>query len=279
MPTSSHIASKCLVLDKVDVDIPQTTKRLILTSNGAVFDHYRNNVELHPDEDKVQVRYAQLLDQDHKRHSTRQIFKNLNRVSWTYKIKFHNKAYIVGPGIYPSNQFRSSKELHKIARSIDGKRVLDYGCSNGFVGLATRDPQWTTFVDINPTAIEYLQKSVMLNGVEDTTEVHLGNLPNLENQYDVVFFNPPFHLEDTETKFNACLQDDSSVRIVEKFWDYVQQYIHENSVIYCSFSNKDPKALELLESSIAASGLAYKLIVHKHKRTKSDVRIYEVTKV
>jgi methylase of polypeptide subunit release factors len=270
--------SKCVVLEEVDPTIPRTTHKLILTSNPAVFDYYQRNIELHPDKDKVQKRYEQFLEQDHKSQPTKDIFRNINRVNWVYKMKFFNKVYAVGPGIYPSNQFRSSKELHKIARSIDNKRVLDYGCSNGFVGLATNQSEWMTFVDINPIAAEYLQKSVMLNGVEANTSIHVGNLPELDKQYDVIFFNPPFHLEDTVTEFNACLQDDSSVRIIEKFWNYITDYTHDDSVIYCSFSNKDPRALELLESSIAASGLTAELIVHKYKKTKSDVRIYKVTK-
>lgn len=278
MLVKSPSAHKCLILDEVDHTIPQTTRKLILTSNPEVFDYYQTNVELHPDNGKVKKRYEQFLAQDHKNQPTKDIFKNIGQVNWTYKMKFFHKAYVVGPGIYPSNQFRSSKELHKIARYVDKKRVLDYGCSNGFVGLATSASQWLTFVDINPIAAEYLQKSVALNGVETTTDIHVGNLPKLSGQYDVVFFNPPFHLEDTESKFNACLQDDSSVRIIERFWDYINDYIHDDSVVYCSFSNKDPQALELLEKSIVASSLVHELVVHKYKKTKSDVRIYKVTR-
>ena len=273
-PVSSY---KCLILESVDFKIPPTTHKLVLTSNQKVFDYYRKNVELHPSKDKVEKRYEQFLSQDHKNQSTKGIFKNINQINWLYKMKFYDRPYVVGPGIFPSNQFRSSKELHKIARTIDKKRVLDYGCSNGFVGLATKRPEQITFVDINPIAAEYLQKSVELYDLKGKVDIHVGNLPKLKGQYDVIFFNPPFHLEDTETEFNACLQDDSSVRIIEKFWNYTKDYLHDDSIIYCSFSNKDPRALELLESSMAASGLKHTLMVHKYKKTKSDVRIYKVT--
>lgn len=50
------------------------------------------------------------------------------------------------------------------------------------------------------------------------------------------------------------------------------------SIIYCSFSNKDPRALDLLERSIDNSGLLRELIVHKFADTSSDVRIYKITK-
>lgn len=278
MQNSTISEKKCLILAEINPSVPRNTRKLILTHNQQVFDYYQNNVELHPDEDKVDKRYAQFLAQNYKSQTTTEIFQNINNVTWNYKVKFFKIPYVVGPGIYPSNQFRSSRELHKIARTVKNKRVLDYGCSNGFVGLACDNPTSATFVDINPQAITYLKESAALSGTKTTAEMHLGNMPALKHTYDVVFFNPPFHLEDTATEFNACLQDDSSVRIVEKFWDYIDSYTHSESEIYCSFSNKDPRALELLESSIAANNLNYEMVVHKYKNSKSDVRIYKITK-
>lgn len=268
-----------IALNFINPDIPQTSEELILTDNETVFNYYERNVELHEGIGKLAIRGMQASDQDHKNKSPDEILSNIGLVAEKYKIKYEGVQYSVGPGIYPSNQFRSSRELHKIAKTRHGEAILDYGCSHGFIGLATQNSKNITFVDINPIAEGYLRESIALNDYTDNSEVVIGNLPDLgQRTYDTIFFNPPFHLEDTETGVGSSLKDDSSVRIIENFWEYVQDYMHEESAIYCAFSNKDPRALELLERSIDANGLHRELIVHKHADTTSDVRIYRVTK-
>jgi hypothetical protein len=268
-----------ITLDRISPSIPPTFEDLILTDNETVFDYYRRNVELHRGIGALAIRRAQIATQDHKSKRPDEILNNIAQISEQYIMKYEGVPYSVGPGIYPSNQFRSSRELHEIAKGVSGETVLDYGCSHGFVGLATQDSEAITFVDINPTAEGYLRESIALNDYTDKSEVIIGNLPDLgQRTYDTIFFNPPFHLEDTETGVGSCLKDDSSVRIIENFWGYVQDYMHQESTIYCAFSNKDPKALELLEESIDSSGLRRELAVHKYADTNSDVRIYRVTK-
>lgn len=267
-----------LTLNRINPDIPPHTERLVLTADAEVFEHYQRNVELHRGMGALAIRQLQAANQDHKSRNPDEILSNIGQVSEPYRMKHEGIRYSVGPGIYPSNQFRSSRELHEIARGISGESVLDYGCSHGFVGLATQDSEDITFVDINPVAEGYLRESIDLNDYSDNSEVIIGSMPNLGNRtYDTIFFNPPFHLEDTQTGIGSSLKDDSSVRIIENFWNYAQNYMHDNSTIYCAFSNKDPEALALLERSIDGSGLQRQLIVHKYADTNSDVRIYQVT--
>lgn len=274
MTTAEHIT-----LHRVNPDIPPSFEHLILTAEEEVFEYYRRNVELHQGLGALAIRQFQAAGQDHRSRRPDEILSNIGQVTDPYKMKYEGVSYSVGPGIYPSNQFRSSRELHEIARGISGETVLDYGCSHGFVGLATQGSEDITFVDINPVAEDYLRESIALNDYTHRSEVIIGNLPDLgKRTYDTIFFNPPFHLEDTKTGIGSSLKDDSSVRIIENFWGYAQNYMHEKSTIYCAFSNKDPQALELLERSIDESGLQRELLVHKYADTSSDVRIYQVTK-
>lgn len=273
------MAIEYITLDYVDTKIPQDFKGLILTDNEAVFKYYWRNVELHKGPEELATREILATKQDHRHKSSDQILRDISQVTEKYKIKYEGVQYSVGPGIYPSNQFLSSCELHEIARGIEGGNILDYGCSHGFVGLATRNSKNITFVDINPVVEGYLRESIALNDYDNRSEVIIGNLPDLGlRTYDTIFFNPPFHLEDTQTGIGSSLKDDSSVRVIENFWEYVQNYMHQDSTIYCAFSNKDSRALGLLERSIDASGLRRELIVHKYADSDNDLRIYRAMK-
>jgi 16S rRNA G966 N2-methylase RsmD len=273
------MAIEYITLDHIDTKIPQDFEELILTDNEAVFDYYWRNVELHKGPKELAIREVLATKQDHRHKSSDQILRDISQVTEKYKIKYEGVQYSVGPGIYPSNQFLSSCELHKIAGGIEGQNILDYGCSHGFVGLATRNSKRITFVDINPVVEGYLRESIALNDYDSRSEVIIGNLPDLgPNTYDAIFFNPPFHLEDTQTGIGSSLKDDSSVRIIENFWEYVQDYMHESSIIYCAFSNRDLRALKLLEQSIDQSGLRRELIIHKFADSDNDLRIYRVTR-
>lgn len=219
----------------------------------------------------------------YKDMSSNSIMSSIKSISYPFEVVFRGARFVVLPGVYPSNRFRSSRELSKFAKKnvVSGRRIADMGCSHGTMGILSllSGAKDCTFVDINPNSIRSAETNVLINSVSDRSEVYLGNLfdpiKNLDKKFDIIFFNPPFHLEKSKCYSENCLKIASlKGNVIVNFFESVHKYIHTKTKIYLAFSNKDPLALELLEKSIKKSGLHSRLVVHKYKDTKSDVRIY-----
>lgn len=89
--------------------------------------------------------------------------------------------------------------------SLKNARVVDLGTGNGIIPLllsARKEAQSITGVEIQPVMVERAQRSVELNGLEETIRIVQGDIRELPEEllaggYDVVTVNPPYRAPDS----------------------------------------------------------------------------------
>lgn len=78
--------------------------------------------------------------------------------------------------------------------------VLDLGCGSGFLAMAAYDEaESVTAVDIEPRAVELLEKSAAENGM--SMEIRCGDFRTLDlGTYHTIWTNPPFYKSSLQNK-------------------------------------------------------------------------------
>lgn len=81
--------------------------------------------------------------------------------------------------------------------------MLDLGCGSGFLAMAAYDEaKSVTAVDIEPRAVELLEKSAEENGM--SMEIRCGDFRTLDlGIYDTIWTNPPFYKSSLQNKNSA----------------------------------------------------------------------------
>jgi len=273
-------------LESLIYRINEISENLIVVGNSKYIIEYFNNY-LQTNLTPNSVIKLEKNISHYKDMSSNSIIKSINKNSFPFEVIFKGGRFIILPGVYPSNRFRSSRELANFTHNsfVNGKIIADIGCSHGTMGILSllSGAKHCTFIDINQNSVKSVETNVLINSISTKSSVHHGNLfdpvSHLRQKYDVIFFNPPFHLEDAKSYSENCLKIYSPKgNVINNFFEVIHNYIHSKTEIYLAFSNKDPKALELLEECIKNSGLKRELAVHKYQETTSDVRIYRLRK-
>jgi 16S rRNA G1207 methylase RsmC len=260
-------------------------KKITIYINNDYFAHELQDLLYYPISANTKISFINNRTFEYKRIEPKKILDSIRHIQYPMDVIIKNVRFTVFPGVYPSNRFRSSRELLKFTKSkiVRGKHVADIGCAHGIMGInAILNGALTChFIDINPDAIASTKHNIIANHVIDKSYVDKSNLFNNIHlpiqKYDIIYFNPPFHLEKTTDHLSKCLMlnNENSI-VIADFWPKVKHYIHQKSIIYLAFSNKDVNALRLLERSMTKNGYLFKLLVHKYRKTHSDVRIYKV---
>lgn len=127
---------------------------------------------------------------------------------------------LVLPDVFNPGLFHTSEALVRvIEREIQtpGVRVLDVGTGTGIAAIAAahRDAR-VIAVDISPEAARCAQINVLLNRVENSVEVRLGDLfePVRGERFDLVVFNPPFYAGVPSEWWEAAWRSDG---VLERF--------------------------------------------------------------
>lgn len=77
---------------------------------------------------------------------------------------------------------------------VEGKKVLDFGCGTGQVGIAAaKCGAIVSCLDQDPMALEFAYRNAKHNGVD--LNLIWGNEENIDDGYDLYLFADVFHLE------------------------------------------------------------------------------------
>lgn len=214
------------------------------------------------------------------------IYQHISKtITEPHHILFGGLKMKVLPGVYPSNRFRSSRNLVKLVQKQSaGKVVFDIACGHGSMGLAAAyaGAKYVIQTDINKTAVANAKENAQLLNIKNSS-AYAGSLfdpiPEVwEGKADLIVFNPPFHKEDidgTETDLQYAFRTDS-LNVINGFFGNVDRFLAKDGYILLGFSNKDPEALAYLESFFA--GYQVETIVHKYADSKADNIIYKLQK-
>ncbi|HRO70068.1 MAG TPA: methyltransferase [Chitinophagaceae bacterium] len=95
------------------------------------------------------------------------------------------------PGFFYSTQFLLR---HISSMSLQCQRFLELGAGSGLISIyAAKNGARVTATDINPVAIEYLEKNGVTNGV-NLAILHSDLFTHIAEQvYDIIAINPPYY--------------------------------------------------------------------------------------
>ena len=139
------------------------------------------------------------------------------------------------PGVFSQKGLdKGTKILLENLPNIKSGEVLDFGCGAGviasFIGKKHNEVK-LNLLDVNALALESSRKTLALNNL--TGNVFASNsLSEVNNKYDVVISNPPFH-QGITTDYSAT----------EKFLEGIKSYLHKSAdviIVANSFLKYEP---------------------------------------
>lgn len=217
-------------------------------------------------------------------------YEHIMRNTNNYEILFEDLMLTIFPGVFPSNRFRSSKALGKIARDISyGKVVADICCGAGSIGIVAYDEgaKHVVLGDINPRAKDNTQYNIGKLGLDPSrikvyeSDVFNGIPEEYKGIIEVIFCSPPFFKEkflgDRNQLMSAFLADGKEGGVIDRFLNSAKSYLTKNGTVFLVFSNKDPEHLQFLERSLNSYGYKWELCLIKNKGTIADTRVYKIT--
>ncbi|HLJ88240.1 MAG TPA: methyltransferase [Candidatus Angelobacter sp.] len=123
----------------------------------------------------------------------------LHRVRRPVIERLDGASFVLVPEVQNPVVFRSgaffARMIAGIEPAVEGASALDMGTGSGICGVfAARRGHRVVAIDINPEAVRCARVNVLLNRLEGRVEVRQGDLfsPVQGEQFDLVFFNPPF---------------------------------------------------------------------------------------
>ena len=217
-----------------------------------------------------------------------EIYNHIRLNSQPYYIAFENVPMKVLPDVFPSNRFRSSKQLGAYIKDhAKGKKILDMGCASGSIGLvaAKSEARSVVQVDLNKNATNNARVNAQELNVDDICDIYTGDgfkpiMYKYKNYFDIILFNPPFHSEVKDLDENTELMYGFYTQgleggILDVFFRQAKDFLSMNGEIIISYSNKDPKAMRFLEEVMKRHGYSHTVEILS-ENSDADVRIYRV---
>jgi len=150
--------------------------------------------------------------------------------------------------VYPPRE-----DSYLLVRSMElspGERMLDMGCGSGIVGLhGAKKGALVTAVDINPKAVDCARANALKNHIEMEV-VHSDIFLDVEGQFDVMAFNPPYVPDVIEGDIQrSWAGGEDGVRVLERFLKEAPKHLSDRGRIYVLLSTTmDDAALQCVLS-------------------------------
>lgn len=149
---------------------------------------------------------------------------------YTYgNIRLEIPPEVFHPGFFTSTQF-----LLQYIRSIEikNKRFLEPGAGNGLISIyAAKHRAKVMATDINPVALEYLERNSQANRVQ-LKIIHSDLFDRIPmQQFDVIAINPPYYKKDPQTLLDHAWYCGENGDFFFKLFGQLSQYIHKGSEI------------------------------------------------
>lgn len=141
--------------------------------------------------------------------------------SWRVEFAGHDISIASLPGVFAHGRLDRGSQLllEVLERLHPAGKVLDFACGSGVIGLSllSRDRNLDlTMLDVSTLAIESSRRSLEANGSRATL-LHSDGLSNVNERYDWIISNPPFHRGiENDLDVAARFFSDAGTFLVEK---------------------------------------------------------------
>ncbi|MEK6940154.1 MAG: HemK2/MTQ2 family protein methyltransferase [Nanoarchaeota archaeon] len=145
--------------------------------------------------------------------------------------------------------------LQKFVRQCAIGRVLDMGTGSGIQALTAIEVpsvREVLAVDINPKAVEELQKEIEKRKLRKLKAIEGDLFENLDGYFNVIIFNPPYLPRDKGIEDSALYGGKKGWELSERFFKEVSSHMFPEGVILFLFSSltKKQKIEEILEHNL-----------------------------
>ena len=198
------------------------------------------------------------------------------------KIRVYNYENIkleIPPQVFHPGFFSSTHLLLNYIKKLPmrGKSLLEPGCGSGLISIyAAKKGATVTATDINPVAIEFLQKNSRQNQV-DLTIIQSDLFQNIaEQQFDIIAINPPYYKNHPRTPKDYAWYCGENGEYFKALFKRLNSYIHSASEVYMVlFEGCD---MEMI-ATIAVQNEFDLQCVHTHKNLLEKNFIFKIEKI
>ena len=186
-------------------------------------------------------------------------------------IKLEIPPQVFHPGFFFSTQLL----LNSIKRlPLKGRSFLEPGCGSGLISIyAAKKGANVTATDINPIAIEFLNKNAEQNevGLEVIQSDLFTNIP--KQQFDIIAINPPYYKKKPESAKEYAWYCGENGEYFLSLFEGLNDYVHPASEIFMVLF--DGCDLEMIENMASENGFNL-LCVHTRKNWLEKNFIYKI---
>jgi len=199
-------------------------------------------------------------------------------LSKTRFYKYEDIQLEIPPEVFHPGFFFSTRLLLKYIKllPLEGKLFLEPGCGSGLISIyAAKKGAIVTATDINPVAIEYLQKNIRRNGTNlSVIESDLfRDIP--QQRFDIIAINPPYYKKHPRTYRDFAWHCGENGEYFEKLFKELNNYIHQESEIYMVLF--DGCDIEMI-ATLAAQNAFHLQCVHIHENLLEKNFIYKIVR-
>jgi release factor glutamine methyltransferase len=167
---------------------------------------------------------------------TTRIYKPLLQryLSSTRVFRYRGLRLLVHPDVFHPGFFYSSKFLlrHVSTLELKGKSVLELGAGSGLISFyAAREGARVTATDINPTAVDYLEKNKIRNRLP-VRIIHsdlFGRIP--PQHFDIIALNPPYYRGEAVSPAACAWYSGKNREYFRGLFDSLGRYVHARTVV------------------------------------------------
>ena len=184
----------------------------------------------------------------------------------------------IPPEVFHPGFFFSTQLLLQYIKDISlrGKRFLELGAGSGLISIyAAKNGAIVTATDINPIAIECLQKNSRQNQ-QTLTIIESDLFVNIPAQsFDIIAINPPYYKKKPQSLKDYAWYCGENGEYFENLFARVGDYMHDNTGCYMVLF--DGCDMEMIKNKAAYYG--YELqCVHSTKNVLEENFIFSISK-
>lgn len=165
----------------------------------------------------------------------------------------------VPPEVFHPGFFFSTKLLLRAIKKLPlhNRSLLELGAGSGFISMqAEKRGAIATASDINPVAIEYLQKNKLRNGCSiRIIQSDLFKAIPLET-FDIIAINPPYYKKNPHSPADYAWYCGKKGEFFERLFDDLGNYMHTDTIVLMILC--DGCDIDMIRSMAAGKGFNMK---------------------
>jgi release factor glutamine methyltransferase len=185
----------------------------------------------------------------------------------------------IAPQVFHPGFFTSTKLLLRFVNRLQlkGKTLLELGAGSGLIAMhASREGAKATASDINPVAIEYLEKNSRRNG-SAIRIIHSDLFDDIPlESFDIIAINPPYYKKDPHSPQEYAWFCGKNGEYFERLFSNLANYMHEDSNVLMVLC--DGCDLDMINSMAAAKGFKLNCL-HETRNLLEKNFIFNIEKI